>query len=137
MSLLFNETEKPKMTKMRLAIFVFFSLSSALSVFWGFAVERAARGIIVDFKVPFLGTRCLLQKHDPYDEHQLMTVYIDEGGKRPSSPAELNKVRQVVALQVYFPTAFLYVAPFALLPFSAAHGIWSGSPWRRSLWPPS
>jgi hypothetical protein len=114
------------MTKMRLTIFVLLSLSSALSAFWGFALERAARGIIVDFKVVFLGTRCLLLHHDPYDENQLMTVYIDEGGKRPSSPPELNRVRQVVALQVYFPTAFLYVAPFALLPFSAAHGIWSG-----------
>lgn len=114
------------MTKMRLAIFAFLSMSSALSILWGFALERAARGIIVDFKVVYIGTRCLLLKHDPYDENQLMSVYIDEGGKRPSSPDELNKVRQVVALLVYFPTAFLYVAPFALLPFGAAHALWSG-----------
>ena len=114
------------MTKMRLTIFLLLSVSSALSVFWGFAVERAARGIIVDFKVVYLGARCLLQKHDPYNESQLMGVYLAEGGKSPSSPAELNKVRQVVALQVYFPTAFLYVAPFAFLPWEVAHMVWSG-----------
>lgn len=113
------------MTKIRLAIFAFLALSSALSVFWGFAVERAARGIIVDFKVVYLGTRCLLHQHDPYDENQLLNFYIEEGGKRPSSADELQKVRQVVALLVYFPTAFPYIAPFALLPFSAAHAIWS------------
>jgi hypothetical protein len=113
------------MTKARAAILLLLSMSSALSVFWGFAVERAAHGIIVDFKVVFYGARCLLQKHDPYDENQLMSVYLSEGGKPPSSPAELNKVRQIVALQVYFPTAFIYVAPFALLPWSAAHLLWS------------
>ena len=78
------------MTKMRLTILLLLSVSSALSVFWGFAVERAARGIIVDFKVVYLGARCLLQKHDPYNESQLMGVYLADGGKLPSSPAELD-----------------------------------------------
>jgi hypothetical protein len=114
------------MTKARAAILLLLSMSSALSVFWGFAVERAARGIIVDFKVVYLGARCLLQKHDPYNESQLIEVYLAEGGRRPSSPAELYKVRQVVAMQVYFPTAFIYVAPFALLPWEVAHVVWSG-----------
>src|SRR5579863_5236534 len=114
------------MTKVRAAILLFLSLSSALSVFWGFALERAARGIIVDFKVVFIGTRCLVEGHDPYNESQVMSVYLEEGGSPPAGPAEFSRVRQVVALLVYFPTAFLYVAPFALLPFSAAHVIWSG-----------
>ena len=113
------------MTKARAAILLLLSMSSVLSVFWGFSLERAAQGIIVDFKVVFYGARCLLEKHDPYDEHQLMSVYLAEGGKLPSSQAELHRVRQVVALQVYFPTAFIYVAPFALLPWSAAHLLWS------------
>ncbi|MGA9586418.1 MAG: glycosyltransferase 87 family protein [Terracidiphilus sp.] len=113
------------MTKARAAILLLLSMSSALSVFWGFALERAAQGIIVDFKVVFYGARCLLEKHDPYDEHQLMSVYLAEGGKLPLSQAELNRVRQVVALQVYLPTAFIYVAPFALLPWAAAHLLWS------------
>jgi hypothetical protein len=114
------------MTKVRIAILLMLSFCSALSVVWGFAVESAARGIIVDFKVVYLGARCLLQNHDPYSENQLMRVYLDEGGKPPSNPAELNQVRQIVALLVYFPTALLYIAPFAMLPFGAAHVLWSG-----------
>jgi len=113
------------MTKLRLTIFLLFSMSSALSVFWGFALERAAQGIIVDFKVVYYGARCLVDHHDPYDENQLMSVYLAEGGKHPSNPIELNKVRQVVALQVYFPTAFIYIAPFAMLPWGIAHALWS------------
>ncbi len=74
------------MTKMRLAIFGFLALSSALSVFWGFALERAARGIIVDFKVVYIGTRCLIEKHDPYDENQLLSFYIAAGRKAPLEP---------------------------------------------------
>ena len=114
------------MTKTRLTILLLLSVSSALSVFWGFGVERAAHGIIVDFKVVYTGARCLLEKHDPYSESQLMGVYLAEGGKRPSSPEELFKVRQVVAMLVYLPTAFIYVAPFALLPWEVAHIVWSG-----------
>ncbi len=114
------------MTKTRLTILLLLSVSSALSVFWGFGVERAAHGIIVDFKVVYTGARCLLEKHDPYNESQLMGVYLAEGGKPPSSPGELFKVRQVVAMLVYLPTAFICVAPFALLPWEAAHAVWSG-----------
>jgi hypothetical protein len=111
---------------MRTSILLLLSLSSAFSVLWGIAAERAARGIIVDFKVVFIGARCLLQNHDPYNENQLMSVYLGEGGTLPSNPADSNKVRQIVALQVYFPTAFIYVAPFALLPWGLAHVLWSG-----------
>ena len=113
------------MTKARLTILLLFSMCSMLSVFWGFALERVSRGTIVDFKVVYYGARCLIEHHDPYDENQLINVYLAEGGKRPSNPAELNKVRQVVALQVYFPTAFIYITPFALLPWGTAHVIWS------------
>ncbi len=42
------------MTKARVAILFYLSLSSALSVFWGFALEHSARGIIVDFKIVYL-----------------------------------------------------------------------------------
>ena len=112
-------------TRVRLGILIMFSISSALSVLWGFALERAARGIIVDFKVVYYGARCLLESHDPYNENELMGVYLAEGGKAPASLAEQNKVRQIVALQVYFPTAFLYITYlFALLPLEICAPVW-------------
>src|SRR6266568_8219068 len=113
------------MTKARPTILIMLSLSSVLSVFWGTILERSAHGIIVDFKVVYLGARCLIQHHSPYDETQLMSVYLAEGGSRPLTPSDLNRVRQVVALQVYFPTAFIYIAPFALLPWPMAHLFWT------------
>src|SRR5258708_20815779 len=114
------------MTRARLAILLLLSICSALSVLWGFALERASVGSIVDFKILYYGARCLLERHDPYNESQLMTVYLAEGGKRPTNPIEVQLVRQVVALQVYFPTAFLYIAPFAMLPWGAAYRLWTG-----------
>ena len=69
------------MTKARAAILLLLSLSSTLSVIWGFALEHSARGIIVDFKIVYYGARCLLQHRDPYNENQLMSVYLAEGGE--------------------------------------------------------
>jgi hypothetical protein len=54
-----------------------------------------------------------------------MSVYLAEGGMRPLTPSDLNRVRQIVALQVYFPSAFTYIAPFAILPWAYAHFFWT------------
>jgi hypothetical protein len=113
------------MTKTRVVTLLLLSIVSAVAFGWGYVLERTARGIIVDFKVVYIGTRCLLRGCDPYNENQLMKVYLSEGGKPPSTADEASRVRQVVALQVYFPTAFLYIAPFALLPWVTAHWLWS------------
>jgi hypothetical protein len=113
-------------TRARWTILLLLSISSALSVLCGFALERASVGSIVDFKILYYGARCMLEHHDPYNESQLMTVYLAEGGKRPSNPIEVQLLRQNVALQQYFPTAFLYIAPFAMLPWGAAHLLWTG-----------
>lgn len=112
------------MTKVRAAILLLLSLSSTLSVFWGLALEHSARGIIVDFRVVYLGTRCLLQHRDPYNENQLQTIYQAEGGENPSNPVALTKLPRVV-LQLYFPTTYFCIAPFALLPWTVAHLLWT------------
>ena len=113
------------MNKPRVLTLVLLSACSCVAFYWGSALERSARGIIVDFKVVFIGARCLIQGCDPYVEDQLMKVYLSEGGKPPSSSAEAMRIRQVVALQVYFPTVFPYVVPFAFLPWEQAHLAWS------------
>jgi hypothetical protein len=114
------------MTKARLTILLLLSLCSALSLSCGVILERAATGRIVDFKVVYYGARSLIQHLDPYNENDLMKVYLAEGGERPSNPTDLQLIRQVVTLQVYFPTAFIYIAPFALLPWATAHLLWTG-----------
>ena len=113
------------MIKARAAILVLLSICSVLSALWGFALERTARGTIVDFKIIYYGARCLIQHHDPYNENQLMSVYLAEGGELPSKPGTPNSTPQVVALQVYLPPAFFCVAPVAFLPWWAAHLLWA------------
>ena len=113
------------MTKARVTILVLLSMSSALSALWGFALERAAHGIIVDFKIIYYGARCLMQHRDPYNENQLMSVYRAEGGELPANSAGPNNIPQVIALQVYLPPAFFSIAPVALLPWWAAHLLWA------------
>jgi hypothetical protein len=113
------------MTKPRLLTLVLLFIASTFAFCWGFVIEHSAQGVVVDFKVVYLGARCLIHGCDPYNENQLMRVYRAEGGGTPSTPGEANRLRQIVALQVYFPTAFLYVAPFALLPWATAHAMWS------------
>ncbi len=77
-------------------------------------------------RLSYYGARCLLQNRDPYNESQLKSVYLAEGGENSSNSAAPNKVPRVVALQLYFPTAFFCMAPFALLPSSAAYLLWAG-----------
>ena len=113
------------MTKARAATLLLLMLSSTLSVIWGFALEHSARGIIVDFKIVYYGARCLLQNRDLYNEAQITSVYLAEGGERPSNSVVRNKAPEVVALQVYFPTAFFLIAPVALLPWSVAYPLWT------------
>jgi hypothetical protein len=114
------------MTKARAAILLLLSICSAFSVLWGVALERSARGIIVDFKIVYYGARCLLENRDLYNEKQLETVYRAEDAEQSSNPGSMNELGQVVTLQVYLPTAFFCMAPVALLPWWAAHLLWTG-----------
>ena len=113
------------MTKARAGILVLLSMSSALSAFWGFALERASHGTIVDFKIIYYGAQCLMQHRDPYNENQLMNVYLAEGGELPANSGGPNNIPQVVAQQVYLPPAFFCIAPFTFLPWWAAHLLWA------------
>lgn len=79
------------MKKATVAILFLLSFCSAIAAMWGFAVERAARGIIADFKISYYGARCLVQNRDPYSEIQAKTAYVaDTKGHSPTS-AGLNE----------------------------------------------
>lgn len=99
-------------------------LSASISVLWGFAVGGSVHGGTLDFQGVYYGTRCLLQGCDPYNEAALERVYKIEGGE---SPAESIQHVRTVTLYVNLPTAFPFIAPFALLPWGAAQIFWAGS----------
>jgi len=96
-------------------------LAGGISVWWGFSLGLKANRR-VDFKAVYFGTRCLLEKHNPYNVNELDGVYRAEGGQ---SASETPSARQTVTLFVNLPTTFLFLAPFAMLPWGAAHILWT------------
>ncbi len=112
------------MTKLRLITLVLFSLCSTLALIWGFVSERNAHGRIADFKLAYYDTQCLLQGCDPYSEGEMWRIYREEGGVVPADPAQRTKIIQRMPQQVYLPTAFMFIAPFALLKWGWAHLLW-------------
>lgn len=95
-------------------------LSGAISVFWG-ANSYPASSFMSDFRVVYYSTRCLFQHHDPYNEKELLRVYQKEGGDHASDPPA---VRRAATMLIYLPTAFPFVAFFAMLPWGPAHILW-------------
>jgi hypothetical protein len=111
------------MTKKRLSILGLFAFCAMISLAWGSIQARTARGVILDYRVMDLGARCLLQHGDLYDQSAMMRVYAAEEGSRASVPAHQGG-RLLATLQVYPPSAELFFAPFALLPWPVAYCAW-------------
>ena len=109
------------MSQSRLASLFLLLLSGAISIVWGFSLERTAPLRMLDFKGVYYTARCLLQNRDPYSQSELLQVYQREAGELSS---ESPQIRRVVTLNVYLPTTFAFTALLALLPFGPAHIIW-------------
>jgi len=109
------------MTKARFDGLLLLVLGSTIFVLLGLVGEWISPCSMVDFKGVYYPARCLLQHSDPYAESELLRVYQEEGGDRPSDSAGL---RRIVTLYVNLPTAFLMTVPFALLNWGPAHFLW-------------
>jgi len=110
------------MTRIRWVALTWIMSSCVLSALWGFSLMRTSPILMVDFKAYYYGARCLLQHHDPYDVSELEEVYRTDGGKHP---LETIKARQAVTININLPTTLIFVAPFAMLPWGAAHLLWT------------
>jgi len=95
-------------------------LACSISIWWGSSVGQAAFRW-VDFKAVYYSTRCLLQHHNPYIQSELESVYRAEGGESLEYP---KKYIQALTLSVNMPTAFIFVAPFAMLAWESALLLW-------------
>jgi|ERR1035437_941884 hypothetical protein len=109
------------MTKARRNALAWILLASGISIWLGFPVGKTTN-LLVDFKAVYYGTRCLLEHHNPYNVSELDGVYRAEGGEHSSETATAH---QTVTLFVNLPTTFILLAPFAILPWGAAHLLWS------------
>jgi len=109
------------MTRSRRDGLYLLALGIAIFVFFGSALRFIAADSMRDFKDVYYGTRCLLQHGDPYNQTELMRFY--QGESAESSSDSIQR-RQSETLYVNLPTAFLFIAPFAILPLGPASALW-------------
>ena len=107
------------MTIKRLHGLLVLLLCGAISFFYGFTVARTASGA-PDFRAVYYGAHCLLQHHNPYKVSELEGVYRADGLELPSDPIQ----RQVATVYIYLPTAYIFIAPFAVFPYGTALALW-------------
>jgi hypothetical protein len=107
------------MTKARWIALVLVLLSGGISVLWGSAIGLTESGA-PDFRAVYYGARCLIEYHNPYEVSELEGVYRADGAELPSDPIQ----RQVATVFIYLPTAYIFIVPFAMLPYGAAQAIW-------------
>ena len=95
--------------------------SLGVSVWVGLPIGRSVPGGSVDLQVIYYGTKCLLQRHDPYTLEELRSEYISA---RKGAAATSTESPELVAVYIYLPPAFLAVAPLAVLPWPVAQMLW-------------
>lgn len=110
------------MTRMRWVALAWILLSCGLSALWGFSMIRPSPNLMIDFKGVFYNTRCLFQHADPYKIGAPLNAYLADGPGRSMPP---DGPRQVLMVDLYLPTASLFIAPFAMLPWGTAQALWT------------
>lgn len=88
---------------------------------WGYFIQRKSPDGMMDFKGVYYGARSVLRHGDPYKVGEPLRVCRLEGGECTHLSVSLN---QILSLHVYFPTVFIFTAPFAMLPWGTAHLVW-------------
>ena len=93
----------------------------SLSVLWGYLLQRNSPDGMLDFKGVYYAARSVLHHSDPYKLGEPLHVCQSEGGEC-TQPSDV--LIQVLSLNVYFPTIFIFTAPFAMLPWGPVHLLW-------------
>lgn len=109
----------------RAVVILLLCACSCFALAWGVVLAKAARGVILDFKIVYFGARCAAQHHDPYSQSDLLRVYFAEGGDSATHAAEGDRTQMIVASQIYLPTAAFLISPFGLLSWPAAYALWT------------
>lgn len=113
------------MTKARRIGLIVLLLASGISAFFALILQRTPHPGIVDFRIVYIASRCMIEHRDPYSETDFLHVFQEEGGIVPSDPIERQKFQDAVMAVVYLPTALLLIAPFAALGWGAAQVLWT------------
>jgi hypothetical protein len=89
----------------------------------GFALEYSASTPSADFRALYYPALCLKQNSDPYLVADVAAVYQADSAHFPRDDM---KAREIATRNVYPPTAFTFMMPFAILSWGPAHSLWLG-----------
>ncbi len=76
---------------------------------------------MIDFKMPYYGSKCLLKGCDPYNGPDVLRISRAEGGDQLLEKVKFSPYGTSL---VYLPTLFVFTSPLALLPIGSAQLIW-------------
>jgi hypothetical protein len=96
-------------------------LGGVIFVLFGVALENSATAPAADFRALYYPARALLINSDPYLVSQIEPIYQADSA---DFPGDNWKSRQIATQNVYPPTAFSFMFPFALLRWGPAHILW-------------
>ena len=99
-------------------------LCAVIFIVWGSILEHATAAGMLDFKIVYYGTQCLIHHRDPYQGADVLHVYQAQGGQFPSDPALSGLYHQALTTCINLPTALFLIAPLAMLPWAPAHLLW-------------
>lgn len=99
----------------------FLLLGCAILVSFGPLLESISPVAMIDFKLPYYSSRCLLKGCNPYSGAEVLRVYQIEGENQLLEKVHFSPDATRL---VYLPTIFVFTSPLALLPFGPAHLIW-------------
>jgi hypothetical protein len=105
------------------------SLCIGLSALWAASIRSARHPALEseDFGAIYYSTRCALEHRDPYDPQEVLRELKTDGQTLPSfGPMAKGFPQAVITKSDYPPTAFLAVAPLAMLSWPTALKIWLG-----------
>jgi hypothetical protein len=96
-------------------------LGSIVFVLLGVALENSAQAPSADFRALYYPARCLVHNSDLYLATDVGPIYQADSAH---FPRDNWKNIEIATRNVYPPTAFTFMLPFALLPWGPAHILW-------------
>ena len=114
--------DQARVTKARRDGLLLLLLGSIIFVFLGVALENNAQAPSADFRALYYPARCLLHNSDLYLVADVAPIYEADSSHFPTDDW---KNREIATRNVYPPTAFTVMLPFAALPWAPAHILWT------------
>jgi len=109
-------------TGRRWASVALLAMGAAILVWMGGALSQAKPLGGLDFRALYEGAAVLIHHHDPFNPADVRAYYDMTGDARLYPEWALY----TLSLLNYLPTIYPFTAPFALLPWQLAQGLWTG-----------